>query len=179
MYLTIKDLSKLISLYIKIIHRFQVYRPTLWEKAILEKNELSWTSVPASHCTFQTRKSEMCPTFQNIDCFKDETSSLMLPTHENIKQEQQQQICGRKGGRGSSARVANWNLTGWCRSGLVVGNKRTHPIRTLSRNNNTTTGLKRGRPNPLSGVLIPRPWEVVILSLLSMSPSSPQATERS
>ena len=45
----------------------------------------------------------------------------------------------------------------------VVGNKRTHPIRTLSRNNNSTTGLKRG-PNPLSGVLIPKPWEVVIVS---------------
>ena len=56
--------------------------------------------------------------------------------------------------------------------------EKTHPMRTLSRNNNTTTRLKRG-PNPLSGVLIPRPWEVVILSLLSMSPSSPQATERS
>ena len=56
--------------------------------------------------------------------------------------------------------------------------ERTHPMRTLSRNNNTTTSLKRG-PNPLSEVLIPRPWEVVILSLLSMSPSSPQATERS
>ena len=42
-----------------------------------------------------------------------------------------------------------------------------------SGNNNTTIRLKRG-PNPLSGVLIPRPWEVVILSLLSMSPSSPR-----
>ena len=42
-----------------------------------------------------------------------------------------------------------------------------------SGNNNTTTRLKRG-PNPLFGVLIPRPWEVVILSLLSMSPSSPR-----
>ena len=42
-----------------------------------------------------------------------------------------------------------------------------------SGNNNTTTRLERG-PNPLSGVLIPRPWEVVILSLLSMSPSSPR-----
>ena len=31
--------------------------------------------------------------------------------------------------------------------------ERTHPIRPLSRNNNTTTRLKRG-PNPLSGVLI-------------------------
>ena len=40
-------------------------------------------------------------------------------------------------------------------TGQAVGNKRTHPIRTLSRNN-TTTSLKRG-PNPLSGVLIPRP----------------------
>ena len=116
-FLTIKDLSKLISLYVKIIHRFQVYRQTLWEKAILKKNELSWTSVPASPCTFQTAKSEMRPTFQNIDCFKDETGSLMLPTHENIKQEQQQQICGRKRGRGRSAWVANWNLTGWHRSG--------------------------------------------------------------
>ena len=56
--------------------------------------------------------------------------------------------------------------------------ERTHPMRTLSRNNNTRTRLKTG-PNPLSGVLIPRPWEVVILSLLSMSPSSPQATKRS
>ena len=35
-----------------------------------------------------------------------------------------------------------------------------HPIKT-SQNNNTTTRLKGG-PNPLSGVLIPRPWEVVI-----------------
>ena len=87
------------------------------KRAVLEKNELSWTSVPASRCTFQTTKSEMRPTFQNIDCFKDETSSLMLPTHGNIKQEQQQQICGRKGGRGWSARVANWNLTRWHRSG--------------------------------------------------------------
>ena len=34
--------------------------------------------------------------------------------------------------------------------------ERTHPMKTLSRNNNTTTRLKRG-PNPLSGVLIPRP----------------------
>ena len=41
-------------------------------------------------------------------------------------------------------------------TGQVVGNKRTHLIRPLSRNNNTTTGLKRG-PNPLSGVLILRP----------------------
>ena len=43
-------------------------------------------------------------------------------------------------------------------TGQVVGNERTHQIRTLSRNNNnnTTTRLKRG-PNPLSGVLIPRP----------------------
>ena len=41
-------------------------------------------------------------------------------------------------------------------TGQVVGNQRTHPIRTLSRNNNTTTRLKRG-PNPLSGILIPRP----------------------
>ena len=56
--------------------------------------------------------------------------------------------------------------------------ERTHSMRTLSRNNHTTTRLKRG-PSPLSGVLIPRPWEVVILSFLSMSPSSPQATERS
>ena len=31
--------------------------------------------------------------------------------------------------------------------------QRTHPMRPLSRNNNTTTRLKRG-PNPLSGVLI-------------------------
>ena len=31
--------------------------------------------------------------------------------------------------------------------------ERTHPMRPLSRNNNTTTRLKRG-PNPLSGVLI-------------------------
>ena len=41
-------------------------------------------------------------------------------------------------------------------TGQVVGNERTHPIRTLSRYNNTTTRLKRG-PNPLSGILIPRP----------------------
>ena len=41
-------------------------------------------------------------------------------------------------------------------TGQVVGNKRTHPIRTLSRNNNATNRLKRS-PNPLSGVLIPRP----------------------
>ena len=34
--------------------------------------------------------------------------------------------------------------------------ERTHPMRPLSRNNNTTTRLKRG-PNPLSGILIPRP----------------------
>ena len=40
-------------------------------------------------------------------------------------------------------------------TGQVVGNERTHPIRTLSRKN-TTTRPKRG-PNPLSGVLIPRP----------------------
>ena len=31
--------------------------------------------------------------------------------------------------------------------------ERTHPMRALSRNNNTTTRLKRG-PNPLSGVVI-------------------------
>ena len=42
----------------------------------------------------------MRPTFQNIDCFKDETGSLMLSTPENIKEEQQQQICERKGRRG-------------------------------------------------------------------------------
>ena len=36
-------------------------------------------------------------------------------------------------------------------TGQVVGSKRTHPIRTLSRNNNTTTGLRRG-PYPLSGM---------------------------
>ena len=41
-------------------------------------------------------------------------------------------------------------------TGKVVGNERTHTIITLSRNNNTSTRLKRG-PNPLSGVLIPRP----------------------
>ena len=41
-------------------------------------------------------------------------------------------------------------------TGQVVGNERTHPIRMLSCNNNTTSRLKRG-PNPLSGVLIPRP----------------------
>ena len=38
--------------------------------------------------------------------------------------------------------------------GQVVGNKRTHPIKTLSRNNNTITRLRRG-PYPLSRVLIP------------------------
>ena len=162
--------------YIKIIHRFQLYRQTLWEKAVLEKNELSLTSVLASYCTFQTTKSEMHPTFQNIHCFKDEKGSLMLPTHENIKQEQQKQICGRKGEGDEVLELPIGILRDDI--GQVVGNKRTHPIRTLSRNNNTTTGLKRC-PNPLSGVLIPRPWEVLILSLLSMSPSSPQATERS
>ena len=67
---------------------------------------------PVSRCTFQATKSEMRPTFQNIDCFKDETGSFMLSTPENIKEEQQQQICGRKGRKGLSAQVANWNLTG-------------------------------------------------------------------
>ena len=96
----------------------------------------------------------MRATFQNIDCFKDETGSLMLPTHENIKQEQQQQICGRRGGRDEALELPIGTLQD--NAGQVAGNKRTHPIRTLSRNNNTTTGLKRG-PNPLSGVLVLRP----------------------
>ena len=99
---------------------------------------------------------------------------INAPNPWKYQTRQQQQICGRKGGRGWSARVANGILQH--DTVQVVGNERTYPIRTLSRNNNTTTRLKRG-PNPLSGVLIPRPWEVVILSLLSMSPSSPQATE--
>ena len=99
---------------------------------------------------------------------------INAPNPWKYQTRQQQQICRRKGGRGWSARVANGILQH--DTGQVVGNERTYPIRTLSRNNNTTTRLKRG-PNPLSGVLIPRPWEVVILSLLSMSPSSPQATE--
>ena len=50
---------------------------TLWEKAVLEKNERCSTGVPASRCTFQSTKSEMRPTFQNIDCFKHETGSII------------------------------------------------------------------------------------------------------
>ena len=79
----------------------------------------------------------------------------MLPTHENIKQEQQQQICGRKGGKGDEVLELPIGIL-QDGTGQVVGNERTHPIRVLSRNNSTTTRLKRG-PNPLSGVLIPRP----------------------
>ena len=90
---------------------------------------------------------------------------INAPNPWKYQTRQQQQICGRKGGRGWSARVANGILQH--DTSQVVGNERTYPIRTLSRNNNTTTRLKRG-PNPLSGVLIPRPWEVVILSLLSI-----------
>ena len=79
----------------------------------------------------------------------------MLPTHENIKQDSNKRSVGEKGEGDEVARVANWNLTVYD-TGQVVGNERTHPIRTLSRYNNTTTRLKRG-PNPLSGILIPRP----------------------
>ena len=98
----------------------------------------------------------------------------MLPTHGNIKQDNNNRSVGEKGEGDEVLELPIGILQD--DTGQVVGNQRTHPIRTLSRNNNTTTRLKRG-PNPLSGVLIPRPWEVVILSLLSMSPSSPQATE--
>ena len=52
-----------------------MYRSNFVRKAVLEKNERSWTSVPASRN--QSTKSEMRPTFQNIDYFKDETGSII------------------------------------------------------------------------------------------------------
>ena len=41
----------------------------------------------------------------------------MLPTHENIKQDSNKRSVGEKGEGDEVARVANWNLTGWHRSG--------------------------------------------------------------
>ena len=79
---------------------------------------------------------------------------LMLPTHENIKQENNNRSVGEKGEGDELLELPSEILQD--DTGQVVGNERTHQIRTSSRNNNTTTRLKRG-PNPLSGVLIPRP----------------------
>ena len=75
--LTIIDLSGTSILIIsKLFIDFSSVGQTLSEKAVFEKNELSWTSVPASCCTFQSMKSAMRPTFQNIDCFKDKMASI-------------------------------------------------------------------------------------------------------
>ena len=91
----------------------------------------------------------MRPTFQNIDYFKDETGSLMLSTHENIKQEQQQQICGRKEGRDEVLDLPIGILQD--DTGQVVGNNRTHPIRILSQHNN------RAKERSLSSLWGPDP----------------------
>ena len=95
----------------------------------------------------------------------------MLPTHENIKQDNNNRSVGEKGEGDEVLELPIGILQD--DTGQVVGNQRTHPIRTLSRNNNTTTRLKRG-PNPLSGILIPRPP-----GDNHNKPPSPQATERS
>ena len=79
----------------------------------------------------------------------------MLPTHENIKQDNNNNRSVGEKGEGDEVLELPIGIL-QDDTGQVVGNQRTHPIRTLSRNNNTTTRLKRG-PNPLSGVLIPRP----------------------
>ena len=73
----------------------------------------------------------------------------MLPTHENIKQDNNNRFVGEKGEGDKVLKLPIEILQD--DTGQVVGNKRTHPIRTLSRNNNTTTGLRRG-PYPLSGM---------------------------
>ena len=78
----------------------------------------------------------------------------MLPTHENIKQDNNNRSVGEKGEGDEVLELPIGILQD--DTGQVVENERTHPIRTLSRDNNTTTKLKRG-PNPLRGVLIPRP----------------------
>ena len=100
---------------------------------------------PVSRCTFQTTKSEMRPTFQNIDCFQPLKISKKNSNNRSV---------GEKGEGDEVLELPIGILQD--DTGQVVGNKRTHPIRTLSLNNNTTTRLKRS-PNPLSGVLTPRP----------------------
>ena len=163
---------KLITLYIKIIHRFQVYRQTLWEKAVLEKNELSWTSVTLYVSSHKIRDASNISKYRLLQRWNRFIHAFNPWKYQRRTATTDMWEKREKGIKCSSCQLESYRMT------QVRWNKRTHPIRTLSRNNNTTTGLKRG-PNPLSGVLIPRPWEVIILSLLSMSPSSPQATERS
>ena len=64
--------------------------------------------------------------------------ALMLPTHENIKQDNNNRPVGEKGEGDEVLELSIGILQD--DTGLVVGNERTHPIRTLSRNNNTTPG---------------------------------------
>ena len=64
----------------------------------------------------------------------------MLPTHENIKQDNNNRSVGEKGEGDEELELSIGILQD--DTGLVVGNERTHPIRTLSRNNNTTPGQR-------------------------------------
>ena len=59
-------------------------------------------------------ESTMNFTYQTVirSCYKPGKILLMLPTHENIKQDNNNRSVGENRGRGRSARVANWNLTG-------------------------------------------------------------------
>ena len=93
----------------------------------------------------------------------------MLPTHENIKQDNNNRSVGEKGEGDKVLELPIEILQD--DTGQVVGNERTHQIRTLSSNNNTTTRLKRG-PNPGNPLIpfhesikSPGYREVLILSL--------------
>ena len=94
----------------------------------------------------------------------------MLPTHENIKQDNNNnRFVGEKGEGDKVLELPIEILQD--DTGQVVGNERTHQIRTLSSNNNTTTRLKRG-PNPGNPLIpfhesikSPGYREVLILSL--------------
>ena len=162
MFVTIKDLRKLISLYIKIIQDFRCIGKIKCASVTLY---LSNHKIRDAYNISKYRLLQRWNRFINApNPWKYQTRTATTDLLEK---------------RGEGDEVLELPI-GILQddTGQVVGNERTHPIRTLSHNNNTTTRLKRG-PNPLSGVLTPRLWEVVILSLLSMSPSSPQATERS
>ena len=93
----------------------------------------------------------------------------MLPTHENIKQDNNNRFVGEKGEGDKVLELPIEILQD--DTGQVVENERTHQIRTLSSNNNTTTRLKRG-PNPGNPLIpfhgsikSPGYREVLILSL--------------
>ena len=64
----------------------------------------------------------------------------MLPTHENIKQDNNNRSVGEKGEGDEELELSIGILQD--DTGPVVGNERTHPIRTLSLNNNTTPGQR-------------------------------------